>query len=277
MIRLACLLLMISSGSIMAQLSADTLYLWPNQVPGEEEQKQPMVVEGERITNVTNPLLTIHLPDESNRNGVAVIINPGGGYHILAHVKEGYEVASWLNDLGYVAFVLHYRVPQKQEAALMDAQRAIRMVRGMADQWGVGKDKIGMLGFSAGGSLTARASTRFNDKTYKPFDNWDELSARPDFSLLIYPAYLDHGEFRSLTPELSVDDSTSPMFIFETADDNHGNSALVMAQALRDANVPVELHFLPEGGHGYGLRKGNQAAEKWPEYAAAWLNTFVYK
>ena len=101
----------------------------------------------------------------------------------------------------------------------------------------------------------------------------DAISCRPDFSLLIYPAYLDKGENRSLTPELMVDKNTPPAFIFAAADDEHGNSALVMATALRDASVPVEMHLLPFGGHGYGLRQGNIAAETWPVLAETWLKS----
>src|SRR5690606_6219978 len=193
-------------------------------------------------------------------------------YHILAWDLEGLEIAQWLNHLGFTAFVLEYRVPTKQEGALMDIQRAIRLVRSRAGEWDLDPDKIGVMGFSAGGSLSARASTGFNKKTYDIIDRSDEVSSRPDYSLLIYPAYLDQGENRSITPELTVDKSTPPMFIFATADDPYANSALVMATALRDAKVPVELHLLPYGGHGYGLRKGSEAGETWPVLAEKWLN-----
>ena len=127
------------------------------------------------------------------------------------------------------------------------------------------------MGFSAGGSLSARASTLFDRNTYPKVDDADNLSCRPDFALLIYPAYLDNGENRTLTPELAVNEQTPPMYLFATADDKHGTSALVFAGALRDNKVPVELHLLPEGGHGYGLRPGNAAAETWPKLAEKWL------
>jgi len=127
------------------------------------------------------------------------------------------------------------------------------------------------MGFSAGGSLSARASTRYADKTYEPVDATDQLSSKPDFALLIYPAYLDQGPNKSLTQELKLDSKSPPMFVFQTADDPWGNSSLVMAGALRDAKVPVELHLLATGGHGYGVRQGNPAAETWPELAAKWL------
>jgi len=113
------------------------------------------------------------------------------------------------------------------------------------------------------------------EETYSAQDAIDEVSSKPNFAMLIYPAYLDKGENRSLTPELKVDQNTPPMFIFATADDTHSNSALVMATALRDNKVPVSLHLLPEGGHGYGLREGNPAGITWPKLAEKWLQDTV--
>jgi acetyl esterase/lipase len=255
--------------------TSDTLYLWPGAVPGETLPKSnPVQTDNTsgnvtRLTDVTNPALIVFQPQAALSNKRAVIVCPGGGYNILAIDKEGYEIAEWLNSLGYTAFVLQYRVPQKQKEALYDIQRAIRLVRTKASIWGV--DKIGVIGFSAGGSLVARAATRFTEDTYPKSDQIDQASSRPDFGLLIYPAYLDNGESRTLTPELTVSKNAPPLFIFGTADDNFGNSGLVMAGALRDHKVPVELHLLPEGGHGYGMRPGNIAAETWPGLAEKWL------
>jgi len=259
----------------------DTVYLWNGQVPGETEVKHSALRSADssgnviRLTDVTNPSMIVFEPDGAVKNGAGVIICPGGGYYILAIDKEGYEIAEWLNTLGYTAFVLQYRVPKKQDQALYDVQRALRLVRGHAATWGIETGKLGVIGFSAGGSLSARASTRYNETTYPKTDDFDSLSSRPDFAVLIYPAYLDQGENRSLTPELSVDRQTPPMFIFGTADDKYGNSSLVMATALRDHQVPVELHFYSEGGHGYGLRPGNSAAEAWPTLASKWLEKFA--
>jgi len=257
----------------------DTLYLWPGQVPGENGPKQnPIQTDNTsgnvtRITDITNPALIAFEPEASLQNGIAVIVCPGGGYNILAIDKEGYEVAEWLNSRGITAFVLQYRVPNKQKEALYDLQRAIRLVRAQASTWSV--EKIGVIGFSAGGSLGARAATRFTEDTYPKSDQIDQASSRPDFGLLIYPAYLDNGENRSLTPELTITADTPPLFIFGTADDTHGNSSLVMAGALRDHKIPVEIHLLPEGGHGYGLRPGNIAAETWPNLAEKWLERIL--
>lgn len=257
--------------------SMETIYVWPNKVPGEKEEKhEPIVSENNarnvvRLSKVTNPALKVFRPSNSNNNGAAVIICPGGGYNILAIDLEGYEIAQWLSELGFTAFVLQYRVPKKTEGALNDIQRSLKIVRSNSKNWGINSNKIGVLGFSAGGSLAARASTIYKAQSYDKIDIIDNESSKPDFSVLVYPAYLDRGDNRSLTPELTIDQETPPMFIFATSDDSHANSALVMAANLRDAKVPVELHLLPEGGHGYGLRKGNIAGETWPILAEKWL------
>jgi acetyl esterase/lipase len=257
----------------------EIIHLWPGQVPGETEAKHPPVQTDntsgnvKRISDITDPVLVVYPADKKNNNGAGVIVCPGGGYNILAVDKEGYEIAEWLNSLGFSAFVLQYRVPKKQEGALQDAQRAIRIVRGNAKKWALIPDKLGIMGFSAGGSLSARASTMYNENTYPEIDKTDDLSCRPSFTLLIYPAYLDAGENRSLTPELTVNENTPPTFIFQTADDRLANSALVYTTALRDSKVPVELHLLPTGGHGYGMRTGNSAAETWPGLAEKWLSS----
>ena len=251
--------------------------LWPGIVPGESKPKAAPVADTKtkdkvfRYAEVTDPALEVFMPDKPVSNGSAVIICPGGGYNILAYDLEGTEVAAWLNSLGYTAFVLQYRIPQKKEGALQDAQRAIRVVRRDAVKMGIDPEKIGIMGFSAGGSLSARASTRFNEKTYAPVDKADSLSCRPSFTMLIYPAYLDQGPENSLTPELTLSDEVPPMFIFETAVDPYCNSAFVMGKALVDAKLSVEVHVLPQGAHGYGLRKGTRAGETWPLLAEQWL------
>lgn len=264
--------------SLIYSQTGETIYLWPNDVPGEKEAKHPAKqkddISGDviRLTNVTNPTLTIFEPEKRNNTDVGIIVCPGGGYQYLAINKEGYEIAKWLNNLGYTAFVLEYRVPNKETGALNDIQRAIRIVRKNSEKFHINTTKIGVMGFSAGGSLSARASTLFHKESYTKIDETDMISSRPDFSMLIYPAYLDKGENRSLTPELTITEKTPPFFIFETADDPYGNSALVITTALRDNKIPVELHYLPNGGHGYGMRPGNIAAETWPTLAENWLD-----
>jgi acetyl esterase/lipase len=183
----------------------DLIYLWPGKVPGEAKEKLPPVIEANqndniiRYSEVTNPALEVFLPDHTKNNGAAVVVCPGGGYSILAYDLEGTEIAAWLNKLGFTAFVLQYRIPQKKEGALQDVQRALRVIRNDSKKWNLNPDKIGVMGFSAGGSLSARASTLFNKKTYPPSDKADSLSCRPSFTMLIYPAYLDEGQNNTLT------------------------------------------------------------------------------
>ena len=257
------------------------IYLWPGKVPGELKEKQPPVIDASendnilRFSEVTNPALEIFPPDQANKNGSAVIVCPGGGYQILAYDLEGTEIAAWLNKLGFTAFVLQYRIPDKKEGALQDVQRAVRIVRDNSKKWDIDPGKIGVMGFSAGGSLSARASTLFTNKTYSPVDKSDSLPCKPSFTMLIYPAYLDQGPNLSLTPELKLNKEVSPVFIFQTEDDPYGNSALVFAGALRNAKLPVELHMLTAGGHGYGLRSGKVAAETWPVLAEKWLKSVL--
>ncbi len=253
--------------------------LWPGQVPGSSKPKQVYKQSAEtsiiKVTEVTDPLMEIYPATRPDGNPApAMIICPGGGYAILALDLEGREIARWLNTKGITAFVLLYRVPQKMGGALQDAQRALRIVRSRAVEFHLNAGQIGIMGFSAGGSLSARLASRFADKLYEPVDAADTVSARPDFTALIYPAYLDSGMNHSLTPELKLA-STRPFFIFQTSDDPYGNSALVMASALRYAKIPVELHFYPEGGHGYGLRPGKAVSSVWPLLLLTWLKTIL--
>ncbi|MGE5406297.1 MAG: alpha/beta hydrolase [Methanosarcina sp.] len=273
-----CLMITLTAFSQKNQV----IYLWPGKVPGEtSEKKEPVAAPSRndnvyRISEVTNPSLEVFQASSVSSNG-AVIVCPGGGYSILAYDKEGTEIATWLNKLGYTAFVLQYRVPQKKEGALQDIQRAIRLVRNDSKKWNIDPEKIGVIGFSAGGSLCARAGTMFSQRTYAAVDKADSLSCRPSFAMLIYPAYLDQGPDLSLTPELKMSPEIPPMFLFQTADDTFANSSLVMAGALRKQKIPVEIHLLPKGGHGYGLRPGIDAAETWPALAGKWLSGLAMK
>ncbi|WP_156113385.1 alpha/beta hydrolase [Wocania ichthyoenteri] len=260
----------------------ERIYLWTNNAPEETEAKHDAFQTEDisnnvtRLTNVTNPIMEVFTPDPDKNNGASVIICPGGGYQILAIDLEGYEIAKWLNKLGFTVFVLQYRVPGNQLGALNDIQRAIRITRSKSKDYNFNPEKIGVLGFSAGGSLSARASTNFNKETYKKSDKIDKYSCRPNFAVLIYPAYLNKGENNKITPELTITDQTPPMFIFATTDDAYSNKgSLVLSKALMDFKIPVELHILESGGHGYGLRKGNIAAETWPVLAEKWLKNII--
>ena len=263
--------------------------LWKGEMPGpkiaeeEEDFTKPKegLVAGKRVIrlgNVGKPTITVFRPAKEKDTGAAVVVCPGGGYNILAWDLEGTEVATWLNSLGVTAVVLKYRVPRRPGEAgnepplgpLQDAQKAISLVRGKAEEWGVKPDRIGILGFSAGGHLAASASIRHKDRTY-PTDRLEE-SCRPDFTLLIYPAYLIDADKTALRKELAVTKDTPPMFLVHAADDGvpSENSALLYL-ALRKAKVSAELHIFAAGGHGYGLRKTAMPVTSWPALAAEWL------
>lgn len=246
--------------------------IWPDKRPAEvtlERGKMKQEMGDDDILRIQQmPVPTLQkFPVVKSPKGKVVVICPGGGYQILAVNHEGTEIAQWLNALGYTAYVLRYRVPDNREGALQDVQRAIRIAR--AENPG---KQVGVMGFSAGASLTARAATRFQSPSYTATDETDTQSARPDFAALIYPAYMDEGEHHTLTPELTITEQTPPFFVFQTADDPYGNSALVISQALRNHKIPVQLHIYEKGGHGYGLRANlAEAASKWPKLMEEWL------
>ena len=253
------------------------IILWPTKVPdqikGQTQAKVSSNNRGDvlRLSEVTKPLLQLFVPNPDDALGRAVIVCPGGGYNILAFDKEGTEVAEWLASLGFHAYVLQYRVPGNRLGAFQDVQRAIRVVKASSQSFGFSKWGVGVMGFSAGGHLSARALTAYDEKSYESIDKSDELSCRPDFVALIYPAYLDDAPERKLSNDLKMHEDLPPCFIFATADDGFGNDAIVFAQELRDSGNNIEFHLLPKGGHGYGLRKGNKAAEAWPVLLKSWL------
>lgn len=258
----------------------EVIKLWPGIVPGETGAKHPAELFADtsrnvrRITNVTDPQLTVYRPIGKS-NGAGIIVSPGGGYRILAINLEGEEVAAYFANKGYTVFVLEYRTPQKREGALQDVQRAIRLVRDRAGDWSLNKDKIGLLGFSAGGHLSLMAATSFTRQTYNPIDKSDHVSAKPDFAVLIYPAYTANGANKQeLNPEIKVTRDIPPLFIFFTADDQN-DLPLPLAGALRELKLPFEFHIFPKGGHGYGLRPGNNAAEEWPILTEKWLKNVL--
>ncbi|MGP8271958.1 MAG: alpha/beta hydrolase [Terracidiphilus sp.] len=248
---------------------ADTTTAKNNLVAG-----RPVV----RIGNVSTPTLTLYTPKGVN-TGAAVVVFPGGGYNILAIDLEGTEVCDWLNAIGVNCMVLKYRVPHTgtehgSEAAFEDAQRAIGVVRRHAAEWNIDPNRIGVLGFSAGAHLAASLSTNFDKRAYNPIDAADELSCRPDFTALIYPAYLalEDKEFAP-NPGIKPTEKTPPTFIVQTEDDPvHVENALVYYRELKDAKVPAELHIYAQGGHGYGLRRTALPVTKWPESLDTWLH-----
>lgn len=265
--------------------SPEPILLWPAGAPGESrnvdgEEQQPLRPGDStiRLTNITRPTITIYRPPPEKANGAAVLVCPGGAYKILAYNKEGTEVAEWLNTLGVTAIVLKYRVPapegrERHDAPVQDAQRALRVVRHRAREWKIDPDRIGVLGFSAGGHLAAMVSTDSAKESYDPVDAADRLSSRPNFSLLIYPAYLATKE-DTLAPPVRVDAQTPPTFLLQTEDDAvRVESSIVYYLALKQAKVPVEMHLYPRGGHGYGLRPSKDPVSTWPLRAEAWMKS----
>jgi len=233
-----------------------------------------------RLGNVSTPTLAVYRPPKDKDTGAAVVVFPGGGYNILALDLEGSEVCEWLNSIGVTGILVKYRVPARTgqprwAAPLQDAQRAVGMVRQRAAELGVDPKRIGVLGFSAGGHLAAALSTNYSRRTYDPVDAADAVSCRPDFTLLIYPAYLTvEKEGDRVSPELAITGVTPPTFLVQTEDDGvRVENSLFYYAALRKARVPAEMHIYPAGGHGYGLRKSDKAVTTWPLRAEEWLGS----
>jgi acetyl esterase/lipase len=276
-------------GSTADESSQQTLDLWPGQAPGENGSIGPEVAKTKgdgnakvitSLTNVTRPTLTVSRPDRTKDTGVAIVVCPGGGYSNLAWDHEGEQVARWLNSIGVTAAVLKYRVPRRPETpkgqppvqALMDAQRALSLVRSKAEAWGIDPKRIGILGFSAGGHLSAWASTNYDKRSYDAVDAADKVDDRPDFAVVIYPGGVVPRGSEQLAPEIRVTSQTPPMFIAQSHDDRvNSENSVYLYLALKRAGVPAELHIYTTGGHGYGLRPSDNPCSTWPQRCEEWL------
>ncbi|QDV12535.1 Acetylxylan esterase precursor [Rosistilla oblonga] len=266
----------------------ETVRLWPQEAPGEtssvgperqlptrpQEEPNPII----RLTDIATPILTFYPAPEPASTGTTVIVCPGGGYNILAYNHEGTEICEWLNSIGVSAVLLKYRVPRRNPDAphaipLKDAQRAVRLVRSKAKDWKINPDRIGMLGFSAGGHLAVMAGTHFRDTTYEPIDEADKLSCRPDFLIPIYPAYLvDTKNKTQLDPQVTVDSETPPTFVAISYDDaDRAIGAALLLILMKQNNVPCELHVYHKGGHGYGMRPSKNPVAQWPQRCQDWM------
>lgn len=264
----------------------DKVVLFPDGAPGETiSMVETDDYDGNRVGglkvlrkhNVGMPEITIYpATDNSAIRHTAMLVCPGGGYNILAYDMEGQEVCKWLNKQGITAILLKYRVPRregraKHEAPLQDAQRALSYVRYHAEELGVDPHRIGIMGFSAGAHLSVMVSTSFQNRTYPFIDAADTVSSRPDFCLLVYPAYLDGQKF-TLSPEIKVSGDVPPTMMIQAEDDvNFINSSLFYYYALKEANVPAWLHLYSQGGHGYGLRNTGFQVNEWPARAVDWF------
>lgn len=291
--------LFLAAISCDAIAAPEVVTLWPDRVPGEIKPLPPEadttkpgdnLVGGkrvERIGNVSIPTMTIYRPAGVANTGAAVLVCPGGGYGILALDLEGTEICDWLNSKGITAALLKYRVPRRADQPkhgppLQDAQRALGLLRERADSLQIDPKRIGVLGFSAGGHLAAMLSNHHDVRTYPAVDSADQVSCRPDFSVLIYPAYLTASPTGpDLAPELQLKaEVTPPTFLAMAEDDPVGvENPLFYYLALKRAKVPAELHLYPTGGHGYGLRRTKDLVTTWPDRvedwmkAAGWLET----
>lgn len=261
-----------------------TVDVWPGKAPGEtgtigeEKLLEPQGGKPvQRLTNVTKPTIAIYKPSPETDTGAAVLICPGGGYSILAMDLEGTEVAAWLNSIGVTGIVLKYRVPKrenlpKHQLPLADAQRALSLVRSRAKEWRIDPERLGILGFSAGGHLAATASTNFDSRGYDAIDEIDRQSCRPSFAVLIYPAYL--AEKDVMSPEVKVGSQTPPTFFAHAGDDRiSAENSIAMYLALKRAAVPAEMHIYASGGHGFGLRPTEHPCCQWPQRCAEWMKS----
>ena len=286
------LAMMIGYVSPIAAAPARTTFdLWPGSPPGEvgaigpEKATTAAQPNGRTVitslTNVSKPTLTVCCPESAGNTGVAVLVFPGGGYNALAWDHEGEQVARWLNSAGITAAILKYRVPRREGTskdtqpiqALMDAQRAISLVRSKAAEWGVDPKRIGVLGFSAGGHLAAWSATNFDKRAYDKVDAADEASCRPDFAVMIYPGGVVKGGTTELSPTIHVTPQTPPCFFAHAGDDRVSpENSIMMWLALKRAGVPAELHVYASGGHGFGMRPTGKPAATWPKRCEDWLH-----
>ncbi len=269
-------------GTTFAQAAAPTVEVWPEgKMPGKganaPEAEVPRNDGFHRITNVSRPTLTL-FPAQRKAGAAAapaMIVCPGGGYGYTVIDKEGTEIAAWLNSAGFSALVLKYRTPNNRAGALQDAQRALSLARERAAEWNVDPQRLGIIGFSAGGNLAAKASAPLEERSYPAIDAIDRQSCRPDFAVLVYPAYLDAPRDKvgagHVAPDLNLKAKIPPTLIVHSEDDKtHVVGSKVYHAALDEAKVAHEFKLYPTGGHGYGLHcKGD--ARAWPDDTLKWL------
>lgn len=294
------LLAALTTQSVFAQIQTLPLYTGtiPNSRPSSvQETSITLPNGGVRISNVVQPTLTVFLPPSDKANGTAVVICPGGGYTRLAIDHEGYDVAKRLNEMGVAAFVLKYRLPNDQSqpdksiAPLLDAQQALRLVRQQAGKFKVNPNRVGLMGFSAGGHLAATAGTHFAQPVGQPTDK--TTSVRPDFLVLLYPVIsftdsLKHAgsrnnllgeqptgpQIRLYSNETQVTAQTPPTFLVHAQDDKAVpvQNSLMFYEALLRHQVPTEMHLYPHGGHGFGLHN-KTTEEDWSASLQNWLGS----
>lgn len=279
------IVLLLSLMAICRSISAEEkIILWPQGAPGAKG-----------VEEVDQPSLTAYLPPSDRATGTAIVICPGGGYGHLAVGHEGEEIGKWLNSIGVAGFVLRYRLAPRYQhpAPMLDVQRALRTVRSRAGDWNLNPERIGVLGFSAGGHLASTAATHFDGGDSAATDQVDRVSCRPDFAILCYPVitFTDESTMHRgsrnnligaepsaelielLSNERQVKATTPPVFLWHTSEDKGvppANSILFYLACVR-AQVPAELHIYEKGPHGIGLASKHPGADQWPVQCEAWL------
>jgi acetyl esterase/lipase len=298
-------ILFISILVLNANAQNTIMKVWPDGIPGSvknESYSEKSTLTGEivsRYEKVTDPTITVFLPPYEKATGAAVLICPGGGYEVLAFDHEGIAIARWLNDNGIAGIILKYRLPSdlimtdKSVGPLQDAQEAIRIIRRNASEWKINPREIGVIGFSAGGHLASTLSTHFTEKVYEVKDT---TSARPDFSLLIYPVISFNTSFthagsrknligdnpsdnavRHFSNELQITENTPPTFLVHSSDDKAVpvRNSIVYFEGLVSRNIPAEMHVFQKGGHGYGLSINKETQSAWPDLCLSWLKEIL--
>jgi acetyl esterase/lipase len=269
-------LLILTAAALAEPPPPTTLDLWPEgKMPGKgtaqpESEKPPRGDNVRRVADVSRPTITVFpAPAGKDAASPAIVVCPGGGYAYLAYDQEGTDVAAWLNSQGVAAIVLKYRVPNNRAGALQDVQRALSLTRSRAADWRIDPKRLGVMGFSAGGHLAAKAATAFDRRAYEPIDAADKESCRPDFAILVYPAYLEKDG--KVAADLDLKANVPPTLIVHTEDDKTfiAGSRLYHA-ALDEAKIPNDLIVYPTGGHGFALRS-TKDAKAWPDAAIAWM------
>lgn len=280
------------------------LLLWPSgNIPNYKKTNEVEKRDSSgivRISLVQQPMIDVYLPSKQNATGQALVVCPGGGYGILAYDWEGTDIAKWLNANGIAAIVLKYRLPNSKSnidpklSPLLDAQRALRFVRANAEKWNIKKDKIGIMGFSAGGHLASTAGTHFDKGNPNATDSIDRISSRPDFMILMYPVitmsqpYMHQGSRNNLigtmadsatakyySNDLQVTGETPPTLLVHATDDKAVpvENTLSFYQALKNNGVPAEMHIYPYGGHGFSLAIGKGYLQTWTDRCMEWLRS----
>lgn len=272
-----CLMFALAASCVAASAQQPVVPLWPNGAPGSEGKTAPETVrispQGDHvISNVNNPSITLYIPAAGKATGAGVVVMPGGGHSELWIDHEGYRVAAWLSDHGVAAFVLKYRLARApgstytiEGTELQDAQRAIRLIRSRAAEWGVDPNRIGVMGFSAGGELAALAATRYDAGNAAAADPIDRQNSKPAFQALLYPA---------IPENMPLSKDTPPAFLACGADDRQNISEGVpeLYLAMKQAGASAELHVFAGVGHGFGMRSTNSGnMTMWPDLFYGWL------